>query len=256
MPWLRAASRSSSIEMPSSISATRAGGLTDVSSASMSPLPMLVVASSDLRRATTHVTRVAVLTRLRQVDVSTTITHRGCPGVQRLQSRCSAASWHRRTAPVVSSARPQNPTTYRLFTTLLDAAEVTAVDLAAAYAQRWEIELAFDELMTHQRSPRTVLRSKSPDLVRQEIWGHLCCHYAGLNQLLPNRLRLGVRTYRGAAHRGREDVALPSVATGWTTHSGAASIWVSHAVDDEPAGPGGFAMRVPADDPRAGRRTA
>ena len=51
-------------------------------------------------------------------------------------------------------------------------------DLAAAYAQRWEIELAFDELKTHQRGPRTVLRSKSPDLVLQEIWGHLCCHYA------------------------------------------------------------------------------
>lgn len=70
------------------------------------------------------------------------------------------------------------PTTYRLFTTLLDPDEISGVDLAAAYAQRWEIELAFDELKTHQRGPRTVLRSKSPDLVRQEIWGHLCCHYA------------------------------------------------------------------------------
>ena len=37
--------------------------------------------------------------------------------------------------------------------------------LAAAYTQRWEIELAFDELKTHQRGPRTVLRTKSPDLV-------------------------------------------------------------------------------------------
>ena len=37
---------------------------------------------------------------------------------------------------------------------------------------------AFDELKTHQRGPRTVLRSKSPDLVLQEVWGHLCCHYA------------------------------------------------------------------------------
>ncbi len=71
-----------------------------------------------------------------------------------------------------------NPTSYRLFTTLTDPGEVTAVDLAAAYTQRWEIELAFDELKTHQRGPRTVLRSKSPDLVLQEIWGHLCCHYA------------------------------------------------------------------------------
>jgi len=72
----------------------------------------------------------------------------------------------------------KNSTAYRLFTTLLDPAEASAVELAAAYTQRWEIELAFDELKTHQRGPRTVLRSKSPDLVLQEIWGHLCCHYA------------------------------------------------------------------------------
>src|SRR3954447_20655978 len=44
-----------------------------------------------------------------------------------------------------------DPTGYRLFTTLLEPAEVTAIDLAAAYTQRWEIELAFDELKTHQR---------------------------------------------------------------------------------------------------------
>jgi Insertion element 4 transposase N-terminal/Transposase DDE domain len=67
---------------------------------------------------------------------------------------------------------------YRLFTTIVDPVQATATELAAAYLQRWEIELAFDELKTHQRGPRTVLRSKSPDLVHQEIWGHLCCHYA------------------------------------------------------------------------------
>ncbi|GAC1536098.1 MAG: IS4 family transposase [Marmoricola sp.] len=71
-----------------------------------------------------------------------------------------------------------NPDTYRLFTTVTDPEQVSAVELAAAYAERWEVELTFDELKTHQRGPRTVLRSKSPDLVLQEIWGHLCCHYA------------------------------------------------------------------------------
>ena len=71
-----------------------------------------------------------------------------------------------------------HPESYRLLTTILDPDEAPATELAAAYAQRWEIELALDELKTHQRGPRTVLRSKSPDLVRQEIWGHLCCHYA------------------------------------------------------------------------------
>jgi len=72
----------------------------------------------------------------------------------------------------------ENAAGYRLFTTLLDPGEASATDLAMAYSQRWEIETAFDELKTHQRGPRTVLRSKSPDLVLQEIWGHLCCHYA------------------------------------------------------------------------------
>jgi len=67
---------------------------------------------------------------------------------------------------------------FRLFTTILDPVEAPASELAAAYVQRWEIELAFDELKTHQRGPRAVLRSKSPALVLQEIWGYLCCHYA------------------------------------------------------------------------------
>jgi len=56
------------------------------------------------------------------------------------------------TTPSRTDART---TTYRLFTTLLDPAEVTALDLAAAYTQRWEIELTFDELKTQQRGPRT-----------------------------------------------------------------------------------------------------
>jgi IS4 transposase len=86
-----------------------------------------------------------------------------------------------------------NPTTYRLVTTLLDPVEAPATELAAAYAQRWEIESAFDELKTHQRGPRTVLRSKSPDLVLQEIWGHLCCHYA-IRSLMAD----------AAAHRGHD----------------------------------------------------
>jgi hypothetical protein len=77
----------------------------------------------------------------------------------------------------IDDGRP-NDETYRLFTTIVDPGEASAVELAVAYAQRWEVEGAFDELKTHQRGVRTVLRSKSPDLVLQEIWGHLCCHYA------------------------------------------------------------------------------
>ncbi|WP_227997292.1 IS4 family transposase [Nocardia australiensis] len=72
----------------------------------------------------------------------------------------------------------EHPEQYRLLSTILDPDQAGAHDLALAYAQRWEIENTFDELKTHQRGPRAVLRSKSPELVQQEIWGHLCCHYA------------------------------------------------------------------------------
>ena len=87
----------------------------------------------------------------------------------------------------------ENATGYRLFTTVLDPDQASATDLAAAYAQRWEIESTFDELKTHQRGPRTVLRSKSPELVLQEIWGHLCCHFA-IRSLMA----------QAAAHAGRD----------------------------------------------------
>lgn len=78
----------------------------------------------------------------------------------------------------ISDGRGDASGPYRLFTTLLDPDEAPACDLAFAYSQRWEIELAFDELKTHQRGAKAVLRSKSPALVEQEIWGYLCCHYA------------------------------------------------------------------------------
>jgi len=64
--------------------------------------------------------------------------------------------------------------TYRLFTTLLDPAQAPAVDLAMAYAQRWEIENAFDELKTHQRGPRVVLRSLSPPTWSSRRSGATC----------------------------------------------------------------------------------
>jgi hypothetical protein len=67
---------------------------------------------------------------------------------------------------------------YRLLTTIMDPDAAPAGDLAALYAERWEVETALDELKTHQRGPRVVLRSKTPDGVYQEAWGYLCTHYA------------------------------------------------------------------------------
>lgn len=67
---------------------------------------------------------------------------------------------------------------YRLATTILDPGKAPADELAALYHQRWEIETAFDELKTHLRGARIVLRSKTPDLVRQEFYGLLMAHFA------------------------------------------------------------------------------
>jgi hypothetical protein len=67
---------------------------------------------------------------------------------------------------------------YRLVTTILDPAAAPATELAALYHERWEIEGALDELKTHLRGARVVLRSKTPALVRQEFWGLLLAHFA------------------------------------------------------------------------------
>jgi hypothetical protein len=69
-------------------------------------------------------------------------------------------------------------TTYRLLTTIVDPKRAPAAELAGLYPERWEFETALDELKTHQRSPRVVLRSKMPDGVIQEAYGYLCVHYA------------------------------------------------------------------------------
>ncbi len=67
---------------------------------------------------------------------------------------------------------------YRLATTILDPGKASAGELAALYHERWEIETAFDELKTHLRGAKIVLRSKTPDLVRQEFYGLMMAHFA------------------------------------------------------------------------------
>jgi len=96
-------------------------------------------------------------------------------------------NFHRRPSAVVvrvidytleDPGRPAEDSTYRLITTIVDPTAAPAAELAALYPQRWEFETVLDELKTHQRGPRVVLRSKQPDGVTQEIYGHLCVHYA------------------------------------------------------------------------------
>lgn len=74
----------------------------------------------------------------------------------------------------ISGAEPL----YRLVTTILDEQAAPAHELAALYHERWEIENALDELKTHLRGRKIVLRSKTPTLVEQEFYGLMLTHYA------------------------------------------------------------------------------
>jgi hypothetical protein len=83
---------------------------------------------------------------------------------------------------LVDSAKPVQDS-YRLVTNILDPEAAPAVELAVIYHERWEVESVFDEFKTHMRSTSTVLRSKTPELVEQELWGLLMAHFA-IRQLM------------------------------------------------------------------------
>ena len=73
---------------------------------------------------------------------------------------------------------PEAAASYRLVTNILESTRAPAEELATLYHERWEMETAFDEFKTHLRGARRVLRSKTPELVRQEAWGFLLAHFA------------------------------------------------------------------------------
>ena len=80
---------------------------------------------------------------------------------------------------------------YRLITSILDHKLAPAKELAALYHERWEIETALDELKTHLRGAQIVLRSKTPELVRQEFYGLLMAHFAIRGLMHEAALRAG-----------------------------------------------------------------
>jgi hypothetical protein len=67
---------------------------------------------------------------------------------------------------------------YRHITTLTDWRACPAADLAACYAWRWAIETGYRECKTYLRGPGRVLRGRTPDLARQELWAYLAIYQA------------------------------------------------------------------------------
>jgi len=116
------------------------------------------------------------LPRERTLEDGSYLTHvcKDNHGRARRQARQARVIEYRLDDPALT----QDDQRYRLLTTILDPEQAPASELAALYPERWEIESMLDELKTHQRGPRAVLRSKHPDGVYQEAYGYLCTHYA------------------------------------------------------------------------------
>jgi hypothetical protein len=79
---------------------------------------------------------------------------------------------------VAGKKRAAPASRYRLITSLFDPVEAPALELAAVYHERWEIEAVFDELKTHLVQRRRCFRSKTAEGVRQEFYGWVLAHYA------------------------------------------------------------------------------
>jgi hypothetical protein len=156
-----------------------------------------------------RVNSTVVLPRERALDDGSYLTHisKSNGGGRRRGGPVARVVEYRLDDPALS----EDDQTYRLITTILDPGDAPAKELAAIYPQRWEFESALDELKTHQRGPRVVLRSKHPDGVYQEAYGHLCTHYAIRRvmhdaalraDLVPHRLSF-VRSLRAARRSTR-----------------------------------------------------
>ena len=117
-----------------------------------------------------------LLPRLKELPDGSYLSTIAPSGVRRAQAREQAI-----TVRVIEYALPGLPTpqqSYRLLTSMLEPELAPALELAALYHQRWEVEAVFDELKTHLLKSRRVLRSKTAELVRQEFYGWVLAHYA------------------------------------------------------------------------------
>lgn len=107
---------------------------------------------------------------------------------------------------------------HTLLTSLTDSQRYPAAEIAALYHERWELELAFDEIKTHTLEREETLRSRNPVRVYQEVWG-LAIGY-NLVRLAMARAAAGVGvppiriSYRYALLLIREFWRLAAITTG------------------------------------------
>lgn len=94
-----------------------------------------------------------------------------------------------------------------VLTSLQDAERFPAAELAALYHRRWEIEMALDDIKTELRDRALTLRSKTPDLVKQEFYGLLLAHNLVRVEMARVAVLLRVPPTRISFHRALSIVA-------------------------------------------------
>jgi hypothetical protein len=81
---------------------------------------------------------------------------------------------------------------FRVLTTLLNPKTHSALEIAACYAERWQVELVYKAIKSTLRGPGRRLRGQAPDLAEQEIWGLLTIYNALIDQAITAAVDLGV----------------------------------------------------------------
>jgi len=69
--------------------------------------------------------------------------------------------------------RKINGKEYAVLTSMTDPMQYPVTDIADLYVHRWEIELGYREQKQYMLGNRLTLRSRLPELVKQELWGIL-----------------------------------------------------------------------------------
>ena len=75
------------------------------------------------------------------------------------------------TLPARLITKTINGKKVQIVTSMTDVKRFPAADIVDLYAHRWEIELGYREMKQHMLESKLTLRSKKPEMVRQELWG-------------------------------------------------------------------------------------
>jgi Transposase DDE domain len=96
------------------------------------------------------------------------------------------------TVTVTDEAGRTRPSRFRVLTTLLDHQAYPAQEIAACYAERWQVELTYKTIKTTLRGGNRRLRGQAPDLAEQELWGLLAVYNTLVDQAVATAVDLGI----------------------------------------------------------------